>query len=270
MRWVILFSGLLIACGDDDGSADGPGSDMAVADSGSGESDAGGGDDGGPAEDGGSLDDGGPEGDMGPVCSEMNPSGFCSERGVSCECCPAGGPRSNCLCTSTCMTDDDCTNAERPRCNRDMMNPGATGICTPTEFACAWGAICASPDTPIATPDGDRAIGTLVPGDLVFSIEDGAVVAVPIARVAQTEVDEHVVVRIRLDGGDELFLSPGHPLADGGSVGELEPGDLLGELEVLETELVEYEHPSTHDILPASETGAYFAGGALMGSSLFE
>lgn len=79
-----------------------------------------------------------------------------------------------------------------------------------------------------------------------------------------------MVVRLRLDGGDELFLSPGHPLAEGGSVGELLPGDLLGEREVLEVTLVPYEHPSTHDILPASSSGAYFAAGALMGSSLHE
>jgi hypothetical protein len=32
---------------------------------------------------------------------------------------------------------------------------------------------------------------------------------------------------------------------------------------------VPYEHERTYDILPASETGSYVAGGALIGSTLF-
>ncbi len=277
MRWLgMLVVGLSLACGDDDGGTDDTSEDMGVVDSGAGESDGGAAGDGGATSDGGGATDGGGEpdaataGDMGPACSETSPSGFCAGGGLSCECCPAGGPRSNCLCTTTCTTDEDCTDPARPRCNRDELNPGSTGICTPTDFVCAWGAICASPDTPIATPDGDRAIAALSPGDWVYSVDDGAVVAVPILRVAQTEVTDHVVVRLRLDGGDELFLSPGHPLAEGGFVGELRAGDALGEREVLEAALVPYEHPSTHDILPASSSGAYFAAGALMGSSLLE
>ena len=270
---------LALGCGDDDGRSDGGTRDLGRADA--GEAD-GGGIDGGGATDvggedaGGEVDAGGTDAgpsdagepvDLGPLC-EGNTFGACTETGTGCECCPAGGPLSNCLCTTTCTTDADCPEPSRPLCNKDMLNPGATGICTPNDFVCAWGAICAAPDTPIATPEGDRAIGALVPGDLVYSVEGDAVVVVPILRVAQTSIDDHRVVRIRLDGGDELLLSPGHPTADGGLVGNLRPGDVLGDRTVEEATLVPYEYPSTHDILPASPSGTYFAAGALVGSSL--
>jgi len=37
---------------------------------------------------------------------------------------------------------------------------------------------CASPDTPIATPDGERPIAELREGDLVYSVDGGAIVPV--------------------------------------------------------------------------------------------
>jgi hypothetical protein len=40
------------------------------------------------------------------------------------------------------------------------------------------GGICASPDTPIATPDGDKPIASLHAGDLVYSVDHRVVRAV--------------------------------------------------------------------------------------------
>jgi hypothetical protein len=37
---------------------------------------------------------------------------------------------------------------------------------------------------------------------------------------------------------------------------------------VVASSVVPYEHPFTYDILPDSDTGAYFAGGLLIGSTL--
>ncbi len=48
----------------------------------------------------------------------------------------------------------------------------------------------------------------------------------------------------------------------------LRAGDRLGELRIKDVDLVTYEHDFTYDILPASDTGYYFAGGALIGSTL--
>jgi hypothetical protein len=43
--------------------------------------------------------------------------------------------------------------------------------------------------------------------------------------------------------------------------------EILGERITRITE-VPYQHPFTYDILPDSDTGAYFADGVLMGSTL--
>jgi hypothetical protein len=102
------------------------------------------------------------------------------------------------------------------------------GICTPTEFVCAWGAVCASPDTPIATPDGERAIASLAPGDLVYSVHDGTLVAVPLRDVGRTVVTHHRVVRVELETGRVVEMSEGHPTADGRTFRDLVPGGMLG------------------------------------------
>jgi hypothetical protein len=128
--------------------------------------------------------------------------------------------------------------------------------------------VCASPDTPIATPGGDRAIADLAVGDLVYSVQGGAIVAVPIARVNRAPVHDHHVVHVTLASGAVLEISPRHPTADGRTFGDLRTGDALDRISITSVALVPYTHPFTYDILPASETGAYFAGGALIGSTL--
>jgi hypothetical protein len=129
--------------------------------------------------------------------------------------------------------------------------------------------ICASPETPIATPQGERAIAELRAGDLVYSVDDDAIRAVPLLRAASTRVAAHHVVRVLLTGGAVLEISPGHPTADGRVFADLlRGGQLDGEHAVLSAELVPYEYERTYDILPASSTGTYFAAGALVGSTL--
>lgn len=75
-------------------------------------------------------------------------------------------------------------------------------------------------------------------------------------------------MRVGLDNGNVLEISERHPTADGRTFAALSVGTLLDGKAVVSTELVPYAHPFTYDILPASETGAYFAGGALIGSTL--
>jgi hypothetical protein len=140
------------------------------------------------------------------------------------------------------------------------MNGTCPGGCT----AC----VCASPDTPIATPSGDRPIAGLAAGDLVYSVDHDAIVAVPVLRTHRASVHDHHVVRVRLESGAVLDISPRHPTADGRTFGDLRQGDTLDRLRVTAVELVPYGHPFTYDILPASETHAYFAAGALIGTTM--
>jgi hypothetical protein len=145
-----------------------------------------------------------------------------------------------------------------------MCLPPYMGTCEPGCTSC----VCASPDTPIATPTGERAIAELRVGDLVYSVEGEAVVAVPILRVNRAPVHDHHVVRVRLATGVVLEISPRHPTADGRMFGDLRAGGALDGKTIVSAELVPYGHPFTYDILPASSTHTYFAGGALIGTTL--
>jgi hypothetical protein len=134
---------------------------------------------------------------------------------------------------------------------------------------CAALCECAAPDTPVATPEGERAIASLRPGDLVYSVAGSQIVVVPIAAIHETAVAaDHRVVRVHLANGATLSLSRGHPTLDGRTFGDLRRGGQLGGVDVLDVETIPYGHDRTYDILPASESGGYFAGGALVGSTL--
>jgi hypothetical protein len=129
--------------------------------------------------------------------------------------------------------------------------------------------ICAAPSTPIATPTGERAISELAPGDLVYSVDETGVVVVPILRVGSTPVVNHRVVRVELSGGAVLEISAGHPTADGRTFADLLGGGQLdADHSVVAAEMVPYPYSRTYDILPSTRSGRYFAGGALIGSTL--
>jgi hypothetical protein len=143
--------------------------------------------------------------------------------------------------------------------------PTAAGTCDVGE-PCTR---CASPDTPIATPDGDLAIAMLEVGDLVYSVEHDAIVVVPVVKTNRHRVGhDHHVVEVVLANGTMLRISPRHPTADGRVFGDLVPGERLGEVDVVAVTLVPYDREFTHDILPATSTGFYYAGRALIGSTL--
>jgi hypothetical protein len=63
-------------------------------------------------------------------------------------------------------------------------------------------------------------------------------------------------------------MSAGHPLADGRMFADLESGSLFDTEHVLEASRQPYLHPFTYDILPASDSGTYFAAGVRVGSTL--
>lgn len=148
--------------------------------------------------------------------------------------------------------------------------PQGNGCCKcGPDDKCSAFCRCAAPDTPIATPTGDRAIASLRPGDLVYSEHRGQIVAVPVLQISKLPAPRHQVMRTELASGVVLSISPGHPTADGRSFADLEVGDLLGGVAVRDARIVPYAHAFTHDILPDSDTGTYYAGGAQIGSTLF-
>jgi hypothetical protein len=160
-----------------------------------------------------------------------------------------------------CRSDAECTDPESPFCVTDISSSACAA-----HPACA--RMCASPGTLIATPNGDRAIADLVVGDLVYSADEGALRAVPLALVARRRVSGHRVVRVVLATGAVLEISASHPTADGRWFAQLSAGDTLDGAEIASAELVPYAYEWTYDILPASDTGTYVAGGVLIGSTL--
>jgi hypothetical protein len=128
--------------------------------------------------------------------------------------------------------------------------------------------VCASPDTLIATPTGERAIADIRAGDLVYSVDHEAIRPVVVLRASKTSVTGHHVMRVRFEDGRVLEISARHPTADGRLFSELRPGSTLDGHSIQSVEVIPYAHEATYDILPASDTGTYFAAGMQIGSTL--
>lgn len=189
-----------------------------------------------------------------PVCEPIDPPQWaCSEPASGC---PTTVPQAGDSCTQEGL---DCG----PNCDLQVVCQGGTWVWL--QGNCP---MCAAPDTPIATPSGDRPIASLRAGDWVYSVHDDAIVAVPLARAESTRVRSHRVMRVTLESGAVLEISPSHPTADGRTFGDLSAGDVLDRERVVAAELVPYTHTRTHDILPESETGTYFAAGERIGTTL--
>jgi hypothetical protein len=141
-------------------------------------------------------------------------------------------------------------------------------LCTMSTDLIVCGGRCAAPETPIATPSGEREIASLRAGDLVFSRHGGQTVVVPLLATSRAPVANHHVVRVILETGAIVEMSPGHPTADGRTFGDLRTGTRLGALRVVDARLVGYTRSHTYDILPASDSGAYLAAGAWVGTTM--
>lgn len=130
--------------------------------------------------------------------------------------------------------------------------------------------ICLALGTRIATPRGDVAVELLRIGDVVWTqSERGERIAAPVVIVGSTPVSQwHEVVRLALADGRVVVASPGHPTTDGRTLGAFGVGDLLDGARVVGAERVRYEGRATYDLLPAGATGAYWANGVLLGSTL--
>lgn len=130
--------------------------------------------------------------------------------------------------------------------------------------------ICLAANTLIDTPDGSVRVQDLRVGMRVWTLDKiGLRVAEPLIRVSKTIVPaSHQVVHLVLDDGRSLWVSPGHPTADGRAVGQLQVGDVLDGATVVSVERVHYMGAATYDILPDGSTGFYWANGTLIGSTL--
>jgi hypothetical protein len=147
---------------------------------------------------------------------------------------------------------------------------GAITVTTDEDAFLVSCPICLARGTLIDTPNGPVPVDQLRVGDPVWTLDAGGRrLAVPLLAVGSTPVPaSHAVVHLVLDDGRELWASMGHPLADGRTLGHLRASDEVDGGRVVIAELVEYSGGETFDILPDGATGAYWANGILLASTL--
>ena len=128
---------------------------------------------------------------------------------------------------------------------------------------------CLSVSTRIATPLGEVIVADLKVGDIVWTVNAAGNREVrSLTKVSKVEIMDRNIIGLALTDGRSLDVSGPHPTANGKTVGELKEGDAYDGSVVQSIEVKPYEGSATYDILPAGETGFYWANGILMGSTL--
>jgi len=129
---------------------------------------------------------------------------------------------------------------------------------------------CLPPTALITTPVGEVAVSELHTGDLVWTVDgSGARVAAPIVRMrVEPVIGSHAVVELTLADGRRVRASGAHPTGEGTTLDTLRPGSAIDGTTVVRTRRVPLEGSATWDLLPAGQTGLYWADGVLLGSTL--
>lgn len=184
-----------------------------------------------------------------------------------------------------CQSSEECKIAKGPiRCDtskfceryypdtpvcQDIGPQAGKKVCTNGSNACIKERKCLSFSSKISTPTGDVIVTDLKVGDIVWTVDTaGNRIVRPIVKTLRMSAVNHRVVRLVLADGRTLDVSAPHQTADGRTVGELKAGDAYDGSMVQSAALIPYAGTATYDILPAGDTGFYFANGILMGSTL--
>lgn len=128
---------------------------------------------------------------------------------------------------------------------------------------------CLPANALIATPFGPVPVSTLSVGALVWTATAaGARVAAPLVAIESIPLaGDHSIALVRLDDGRTFRASSSHPLIDNTLVGALVLGALVDGARVTAIETLPYRG-ATWDLLPAGETGTYWADSVRLGSTL--
>lgn len=224
--------------------------------------------------------------EAGPVASGFNQWRAPVRRGGGCSACSDGSAPDNGNCPDSggascsgntitrreCVDDDDqiCTSDES--CVLDCTSSirrDQKKYCRETACIRPCTIICLASTSKIATPRGESSITDLKVGDIVWTADAaGNRVVRSLLRVSRVPVINHHVVHLALADGRTLDVSALHPTADGRTVGDLKAGEVYDGSVVQSVILKPYKGSATYDILPAGDTGYYWANGILMGSTL--
>ena len=130
--------------------------------------------------------------------------------------------------------------------------------------------LCLSGDALIDTPKGAVRVADLKAGMSVWTL-DATGLRVPTVveqTVRRPVLPNASIVHLVLSDGREVMVSGPHPLTDGRTIGDLAVGDLLDGARVVKAESIPYDQPAKYDLLPAGETGSYWANGIPMNSTI--
>ena len=89
-----------------------------------------------------------------------------------------------------------------------------------------------------------------------------------IALASTTAPADHHVIRLVLADGRSVTASPGHPLGDGRSLGDLSVGDVVDGSRVSALTSVPYLGGETFDLMASGATGVYFSDRIPLGTTL--
>ncbi|HEY1016528.1 MAG TPA: Hint domain-containing protein, partial [Herpetosiphonaceae bacterium] len=130
--------------------------------------------------------------------------------------------------------------------------------------------VCLAATTQIATPGGAVPITELAIGDLVWTrTATGERGAQPVRQLSRTAAPPtHRLIALTLADGRQVAASAGHPTSTGQPLGALTVGDVLDGAVIVTRREIPYGASWTYDLLPAGDTGVYWADGVLLGSTL--
>jgi len=130
--------------------------------------------------------------------------------------------------------------------------------------------ICLARGTRIDTPTGQIAIEDLRLGDPIWTLDAAGhrVAGTVIALGSTSAPPNHRVIHLVLADGRSVTASPGHPLADGRTLGSLGVGDDVDGSRVVEASSLPYGGGETFDLVASGATGGYYADGIALGSTL--
>ncbi len=129
--------------------------------------------------------------------------------------------------------------------------------------------ICLAAGTLIDTPNGAVPVEKLLKGMTIYTQGSTGkeMAGVITATISVQSPASFQIIRITLNDGRSVEVSPGHPTTDGRTIGELKVGDTLDGGTVVSVTAVPYSG-FTFDILPDSGSGFYRANGILLKSTL--
>lgn len=130
--------------------------------------------------------------------------------------------------------------------------------------------ICLAKGTLIDTPGGPVPVEQLHKGMAIWTVDNSGkrIKAFVVKTVVTPVPSSFQVVKVILNDGRTVTVSPGHPTAEGQALGDYQVGDILDGALVMTVEHVTYNSGATYDFLPSGKTWLYWANGILLKSTL--